>query len=46
MAYCTISDVRGMNPKRSYSDSTTPTEAQVTQYITEIAVEIDNVLEV
>lgn len=45
MAYCTISDVRGLNPKRTYSESTTPTETQVNQYITDIAVEIDNVLQ-
>lgn len=45
MAYAAIADVRGLNPKRTYSATTTPTEAQVIQYIADIAVEIDNVLQ-
>jgi hypothetical protein len=45
MAYCTITDVRGLNPKRTYSTTTTPTQAQVEQYITDIAAEIDNAIQ-
>jgi hypothetical protein len=45
MAYCTITDVRGKNPKQTYSASSTPTQTQVEQFITDIAVEIDNVLQ-
>jgi hypothetical protein len=45
MAYCTITDVRGLNPKRTYNATTTPTEAQVGQYITDIAAEIDSIIQ-
>jgi hypothetical protein len=45
MAYCTITDVRAKNPKQTYDDDSTPTQTQVEQFITDIAVEIDNVLQ-
>jgi hypothetical protein len=44
MSYCTITDVRGLNPTRSYGASTTPTETQVTTYIDNIAGEIDAII--
>ena len=45
MAYCDIDDVKALNPKRTYSATTTPTETQVEGYIDDIAVEIDNILQ-
>lgn len=45
MSYCTITDVKGFNPKRTYSATSTPTEAQVTEFIEKIAGEIDTVLQ-
>ncbi|MCK9569882.1 hypothetical protein M0R72_13140 [Candidatus Pacearchaeota archaeon] len=44
MAYCTITDVQALNPKRTYSTTTTPTTTQVTALIDRIASEIDAVL--
>lgn len=44
MAYCTITEVQGHNPKRTYSATSTPTIAQVTEFIDRIADEIDVVL--
>ena len=44
MSYCTITDVRGFNPKRTYSATSAPTEAQVTEFIEKIAGEVDTVL--
>lgn len=44
MAYCTITDVRALNPKRVYDAASKPTETQVNGYITQIAAEIDTVL--
>lgn len=45
MSYCVIADVRGFNPKRTYNTTSTPTEAQVTEFIEKIAGEIDTVLQ-
>lgn len=45
MAYCTITEVQNLNPKRTYGASTTPTTTQVNALIDQIAVEIDAVLE-
>ena len=44
MAYAALADVQAINPKRSYSASTTPTTTQVTGFITDIAAEIDSIL--
>lgn len=45
MAYAAITDVQALNAKRTtYSANTTPTAAQVTTFITNIAAEIDSVL--
>lgn len=45
MAYAVISDVQGLNAKRTvYSASTAPTATQVTQFIAQISAEIDAVL--
>lgn len=45
MSYCTITDVRGLNPKRTYGAATTPTEDQVNEFIEKTAGEIDTVLQ-
>jgi hypothetical protein len=45
MAYCTITNVRALNPKRTYDASSTPTETQVGTFINQISDEIDVVLE-
>ena len=45
MSYCIMADVQGFNPKRTYNTGTTPTTAQVTEFIEKIAGEIDTVLE-
>src|SRR3989304_10292797 len=45
MSYCTMTDVQGFNPKRTYGASTTPTTTQVTEFIAKIAGEIDTVLQ-
>jgi len=42
--YASIDDVKALNPKRTYSATTTPTETQVGTYITLIEGEIDTVL--
>ncbi len=44
MAYCTITDLQGVNPKRTYSATSTPTQTQVETHIANIAAEIDTVL--
>ncbi len=44
MAYCTITNVQALNPKRTYSASSTPTTTQVEGFITRIAEEIDAIL--
>ena len=43
--YCTLTDVEALNPKRIYGTSTTPTSTQVKALITQVAVEIDAILE-
>ncbi len=45
MSYCTITDVRGFNPKRTYSATSTPTQTQVEEFISKIAGEIDTILQ-
>ena len=45
MSYCTLTDVQGFNPKRTYSATSTPTTTQVTEFISKIAGEIDTVLQ-
>lgn len=45
MSYCTITDVRGLNPKRTYSATSTPTADQVEEFVIKIAGEIDTVLQ-
>lgn len=45
MPYCSLSDVKALNPKRRYAADTTPSETQVNQYIADIAVEIDSILQ-
>ncbi len=45
MAYCTSTEVGNLNPKRTYGASTTPTNTQVDALITQVAVEIDAILE-
>ena len=45
MSYCTLADVKGINSKRTYSATTTPTTAQIEDYIDQIAAEMDTVLE-
>lgn len=44
MAYCTITDVQALNPKRTYGDTTTPTQTQVETSIDQIGNEIDSIL--
>jgi len=44
MAYCTLDDVRGLNPRRTYDATTQPTAAQVEAHISSIAAEMDSVL--
>lgn len=44
MAYCTITDIRALNPKRTYSVSSTPTQAQVEALINQVAAEIDTIV--
>jgi len=44
MAYCTITNIQALNPKRTYGASTTPTTTQVEAFITRIAEEIDAIL--
>lgn len=44
MAYCTITDVRALNPKRTYDADSKPTETQVESFIDRIADEIDVVI--
>ena len=45
MAYCASADVQALNPKRSYSSTSTPTSTQIDTLIAQVAVEIDAVLE-
>jgi len=45
MSYCTLEDVQALNPKRSYSSSTTPNATQVNALIDLVAVEIDSILQ-
>ena len=45
MSYCTIANVRSLNPKRTYGSTTTPTETQVNEFIANIAGEIDATLQ-
>lgn len=45
MSYCTSSDVQALNPRRTYDSNSTPTLTQVDGYITQIAGEIDTVLQ-
>jgi hypothetical protein len=45
MSYCTTADVQALNPKRTYSATSTPTLTQVGEYVTNIAGEIDTVLQ-
>jgi hypothetical protein len=45
MSYCTLQDVQALNPKRPYNTDSTPAVRQVNALITQIAVEIDNILE-
>lgn len=45
MAYCALSDVQALNPKRTYDDNSEPTSTQVGTLITQTAVEIDAVLQ-
>jgi hypothetical protein len=45
VSYCTLSDVRSLNPTREYSPTSTPSEEQVEALITQIAAEIDAVLQ-
>ncbi len=44
MSYCTITEVRGVNAKRTYDTTTTPTQVQVEEFIERIAAEIDVVM--
>jgi len=44
VAYCTITDVQTLNPKRTYNVSSTPTQPQVETIIDQVAAEIDTVL--
>ena len=45
MAYCTITEVRGLNPKRTYSASTNPSTTEVEEFIDRISDEIDVILQ-
>jgi len=45
MSYCTIADVQTLNPTRTYSATSKPTLTQVGEYITQIAGEVDTVLQ-
>ena len=45
MAYAVLADIQALNPKRTYGASTTPTSTQVEALITQVAVEIDAILE-
>lgn len=45
MPYCDLSDVQNLNPKRTYSATTTPTTTQVNAMIDLIASDIDMLLE-
>jgi hypothetical protein len=45
VSYCTLTDVIGINPKRIYTVSSTPTIAQVTSFMAQIAAEIDSILQ-
>lgn len=44
MAYCTITEVQALNPKRTYDADSTPTLTQAEALISQIAAEIDTVL--
>lgn len=44
MAYCTITNVQALNPKRTYDASSTPTLTQVTAFLSRISEELDAIL--
>ncbi len=44
MSYCTITEVQGLNPKRTYDVTSKPTSTQVEALITQVAAEIDSIL--
>lgn len=44
MSYCTTTEVAGLNPKRTYSATSTPSLTQIQEFIDRIAAEIDTVL--
>ena len=41
MAYCTLADVKALNAKRTYDETSTPTSSQVETLINQVANEID-----
>ena len=45
MAYCALADIQALSPERTYDATSTPTSTQVAALITQIAVEIDAVLQ-
>ena len=45
MSYCTLTNVQALNPTRTYGAATTPTTTQVGTFITQVAGEIDTVLQ-
>ena len=45
MSYCTTTDVKTLNPTRTYDAASTPTLTQVQAYIDQIAGEVDTVLQ-
>lgn len=45
MAYCTITEVRGLNPKATYNTGTNPTTTEVEEFIDRISDQIDVVLQ-
>jgi hypothetical protein len=44
MAYAALSDIQAVNPKRTYSATSTPTTTQVTAFLSDIAAELDTIL--
>ena len=44
MSYCTLADVQAANPKRTYGATTTPTLAEVGEFVSQIAGEIEDLL--
>ena len=45
MSYCVAADISVLNPTRTYSATSTPSLVQLAEYISQIAGEIDTVLE-